>query len=222
MINKSTENSLDQLQLLENRLRQDILAHKKVLKWEKTIQTRIQRTISQIENLKQHKPKTVENTIQIITASKIPKPSRLVSKKNRSNQPIPTLNNRNQGTESNEVLNDESKSKVKLENLPISGVIQTFYKKNKKSCENNPSINPSTSSIIINFIDSYIRNRFDSLVKRFGILELQSNSNERLIQEVKIKINTISKDFNLNAQEFENSINILKNILVDYPSKNGT
>ena len=137
---------------------------------------------------------------------------------------MPLSNNRNQDTESNEVrLSVERQPKNELDNCPITEFIEkNKQNKNEKILANHLRVNPSPSTSIANFIDTYFRNRFDPLVKRIGMLENQCNSNVHLIQEVKINMNTVSKNINLNAQESKNSFNIIKNILINDLSKNGT
>ena len=78
---------------------------------------------------------------------------------------------------------------------------------------NQKSVDLSKSSSITNSIATYIINRFDPIVKRLGNLELQIESNERLIQNLKTNIDTMSKNINVNTEEYEKCFNILKNIL---------
>lgn len=117
-------NSIEQTELknLEYRLHQDLLAYKKVMKWAKTIETRIYRTRVQVENIKQQKSIEREN-VQLKTSSKIPVPSRLI-------QNIPSVqiksikSNLTQNTQNQKLnvttLNDESKQIVKLQTYSMN------------------------------------------------------------------------------------------------------
>ena len=227
MINKPTQqtNSTNQMQILEIRLRQDISARKKVLKWTKSIETRIEQTRAQLENFKQHKQFMAENIIQFKPlTSKIPIPSKLVQKTQRSNEsnlPKPTTDNRDKKTYSNKVeFNDGPKSKINLQNCTIKNQTETIHNQNKTDLNNRERVNLTLSSSINNFIDIYIQKRCGPLFKRLESLELHVNLNECLIQEMKTNVSTISKNIDVNAKEFENHLNNFKNILIDYSSKN--
>ena len=231
MTNIETQtNSIDQLQLLEHRLRQDILAQKKILKWAKTIETRIERTRSQLEKLKQQKQNTTKNTIQLRTSSKIPIPSRLVQntlqmqqQQNKSIILKSMSNNRAQESETNEKVNVELKIKqIKLKSSPDTERTKTKRITNNTQSNQEKSFNFILSSYITNLIDAYIQKRFGPISKRLENLELQLDSNEHSIQEVKSNITTFSKISNDNAKEYENSLNNIKNILINYYSKNVT
>lgn len=215
-------NSIDQTELknLEYRLHQDLLAYKKVMKWVKTIETRIYRTRVQVENIKQQKSIEREN-VQLKTSSKIPVPSRLI-------QNIPSVqiksikSNLTQNTQNQELnittLNDESKQIVKLQTYSMNKQVKNIQNKNKTNFESDKILTTSVS----NLIDTYIRNRFNPLLTRLEKLELKSNANECLLQEAKDSIKAIAKDIDINAKESENSLNNLKNILINFNSKNLT
>ena len=49
-------------------------------------------------------------------------------------------------------------------------------------------------------IDMIIRNRFEPIVRRLENLELQINLNELLIQKVKINIDSMSKNIDVNTK----------------------
>ena len=70
-------NQIDSIRLLEYKLDQDLLALKKVLKWEKTIQTRIERTKLQLQTLKQSKSIFLSEQTKF---SKIPMPVQIARK----------------------------------------------------------------------------------------------------------------------------------------------
>ena len=185
MINTPTQtNSIDQLQLLEHRLRQDILAQKKVLKCARTIETRIERTRSQLENFKLQKSNTFKNTVQFKTTSKIPIPSRLVQKtpiiqpqQNKSNILKSISNNIIHEPESN-ILVGEKNIKNKYEILRTSRL-------------NKPIITQQPATITINDT-KLISNIMDDLIDK--IIDKKLETILQIIDTFKFKMNSIEVD----------------------------
>lgn len=226
MTYKSSQNSnsidLMQLENLEHKLKQDLLAHKKVLKWTKTIEARIERTKAQIKSVKQHEIITRKN-LQIKAASKIPVPSRL----NQKIQPVQL-----QTIRSTQYTRTQESNKSKFTNEPKQKTIhqshstkvqnETFQNKYKAHFDPQESYNFTSSANITNLIDACILNRFVPLLNRLETVEAQINSNECLIEEAKNGIKTISESVAVNAKESEHTLNNLKNILINFYSKDLT
>ena len=132
-------------------------------------------------------------------------------------------NNRAQESETNEKVNVELKIKqIKLKSSPDTERTKTKRITNNTQSNQEKSFNFIMSSYITNLIDAYIQKRFGPISKRLENLELQLDSNEHSIQEVKSNITTFSKISNDNAKEYENSLNNIKNILINYYSTNVT
>jgi hypothetical protein len=221
MIHKPTQrtNSIDYIELLEYKLQQDLLAQKKILKWARTIQTRIEQTKANINNLKRYKPNTTTNRKQVKTISRIPIPSKSFHK-TTSNQEQPIMPNvfqpiiSNQDTELTNITVCNS-LKPSLENEPKSGQSKTIRNDNKQALGREKSSNLNCNSYIKNIIETYVQNRFDPLEKRLQNLDLQIDSNERLIRELNINMRTISKNVNDNGKELESALGNIKYILLN-------
>ncbi|CAF1017588.1 unnamed protein product [Brachionus calyciflorus] len=175
MANKSTQNTyiIDQIQKLEQKLQQDILAHKKVSKWLKTIQTRMEQTRSKINNLKQNNPNAIENIIQLKPLSKIPIPSRLVQK-TKSKFQKETSNNRDQDSKSNkEKIIIPLNSKSKIHNRPILEKIAIIQNEETSTFSNQTRLN--LNNFNSNFNDNFIHNHLDPLTKRLENSKVKMN-----------------------------------------------
>lgn len=197
---------------LEIKLRNDVTAFKKVLKWAKTIQDRIERTTTELENLKQHKKNTDEKISHFKSRSKIPVPLRLVKTHTFRQLPVKFKFPKSTTTNSSLTnLEDVSKSKTQLQNHPI--IEKTFQPENKAPLNHQKSVDLSSSISITNSIDMFIHNRFEPIVRRLEKLELQIDSNELLIEKVKTNIDSMSKNIDINTNEMEKCANYLKNIL---------
>ncbi|CAF1078900.1 unnamed protein product [Brachionus calyciflorus] len=131
-----TQSNKSNLKNLENRLQQDLLAYKKVIKLAKTIETRIYRTRVQIENVKQHKFIETINE-QSKASSKIPcvpiKPIKSNFTQNTQNQELNLT-----------ILNDESKQIVKLQ---IHSMNEQVKKSQNKNLTNSESLIILTTSV---------------------------------------------------------------------------
>ena len=200
MTNKIAQisNSIDQIQLknLEYKLQQDILAQKKVLKWARTIETRIERTRSQLENLKQQKQNAVKDTIRFKTTSKIPIPSRPVQKTpltqqepNESNGIESMSNNRYQEPESN-ILVDEKKIKKNYQIIRTTRLDKTI------NAQQPATITINDTRLISNRLEDLINKKLETFVRIIDTLEFKINS-------IRLDSLDFEKDINKNSAEIK-------------------
>lgn len=212
MINTQTQtNSIDQLQLLEHRLRQDILAKKKVMKWARTIETRIERTRSQLENFKLQKSNTFKNTIQFKTTSKIPIPSRLVQK-----TPIiqPQQNKSNiLKSISNNIIQPESNILVGEKNIKNKYEILRTSRLNKPIITQQPAkITINDTKLISNIMDDLIDKKLETIVQIIDTFKFQMNSIEADSLDLEKVINKNSAEIKLLIEKSTNLSTSLKDI----------
>lgn len=136
-----------------------------------------------------------------------------------SKQGEPTISNistiSNPVTEQSEMKSYKTpKPKFTFQKNLKSEQIKSIRKQNKTTLGLNKSFNEDTDLIIRNFIENFIQNHLNPLEKRLGKLNLQIDSNERLISETKTIISKISKSTNDNRKEFEITLDNIKNILI--------
>ena len=188
------------------------MAQKKVLKWARTIETRIERTRSQLENLKQQKQNTVKNTVRFKTTSKIPIPSRLVQKtpliqrqQNESNRINSMSNKRIQDHES-EILVAEKVIKNKFEILRTSRIDKPINTQQPAKTTLNDT------KLISNILEDLINKKIETIVPIIDTLKFKFNSIEVDSLNLKKVIKKNSTEIELLIEKSKNLSTSLKDI----------
>ena len=226
MVNKTIQsiNITDQTKYLEQKLQQDLIAYKKVLKWARSIEIRIEKTQLQLENeIKSSSNPTVVRK-QVKTCSKIPvRPvhqtyfsKQETSYSNLFDKPISKHTD-----EANRVNLKQGKTEKTQVEKPTSSSEQIFNNFKRFARTETPTAgtnNEYTQMEIVKIVNQMIKetmeHRITHLEKISVEIGVKSNSNSIEIETTKKSVYAINqgvKNIEEEVNEFKNQIDGLEN-----------
>ena len=188
----STETNREQLKKtksnLEIKLRNDIIAFKKVLKWAKTIRNRIETTLQQLDCNESHKvPLTNQKVIYhstILNKSCSKNSTQIENMKVEANKDI----NLSQPTLNRNVKNEEVK--ISVQTQPLNPVEVDIVSKPVKTVQID-------SKNVEKMVESLVSNKLSGFIMRVDALESKLAENKKNISIINNDLNSVRTNINL-------------------------